>query len=101
MIVREWLKKLLDPTEREVKRLWPVVHKINALEPEIQKLTNEQLRAKTDEFKKRLQDGATLDDLLPEAFAVVREAARARSRCVTSTCSCSGGWCCTMGASPR
>jgi preprotein translocase subunit SecA len=39
MIVREWLKKLLDPTEREVKRLWPVVHKINALEPEIQKLT--------------------------------------------------------------
>ncbi|CUU34873.1 MAG: SEC-C domain-containing protein [Armatimonadetes bacterium] len=76
MIVREWLKKLLDPTEREVKRLWPVVHKINALEPEIQKLTNEQLRAKTDEFKKRLQDGATLDDILPEAFAVVREAAR-------------------------
>ncbi len=76
MIVREWLKKLLDPTEREVKRLWPVVHKINALEPEIQKLTNEQLRAKTDEFKKRLQDGETLDDILPEAFAVVREAAR-------------------------
>lgn len=76
MIVREWLKKLLDTNEREIKQLWSIVHKINALEPEIQKLTNEQLRAKTDEFKKRLQDGASLEDILPEAFAVCREAAR-------------------------
>ncbi|MCS7273216.1 MAG: SEC-C metal-binding domain-containing protein [Fimbriimonadales bacterium] len=76
MIVREWLRKLLDPTEREIKRLMPIVHKINALEPEFQALSDEQLRAKTDEFKKRLQDGETLDDLLPEAFAAVREAAR-------------------------
>lgn len=76
MLVREWLKKLLDTTERDVKRLQPIVAKINALEPEIQSLTNEQLRAKTDEFKRRLQDGETLDDILPEAFAVCREAAR-------------------------
>ncbi len=76
MLVREWLKKLFDSTERDVKRLQPIVAKINALEPEIQQLTNEQLRAKTDEFKKRLQDGETLDDILPEAFAVCREAAR-------------------------
>ncbi len=76
MLVREWLKKLLDTTERDVKRMQPIVAKINALEPEIQALSNEQLRAKTDEFKKRLQDGETLDDILPEAFAVCREAAR-------------------------
>ncbi len=76
MIVREWLRKWLDTTERDIKRMKPIVAKINALEPEMQQLSNEQLRAKTDEFKKRLQDGETLDDILPEAFAVVREAAR-------------------------
>ncbi|MDW8026716.1 MAG: preprotein translocase subunit SecA, partial [Armatimonadota bacterium] len=76
MIVREWLRKWMDTTEREIKRMKPLVARINALEPEMQQLSNEQLRAKTDEFKKRLQDGETLDDLLPEAFAVVREAAR-------------------------
>ncbi len=76
MIVREWLKKLMDTSERDVKRLMPTVQKINALEPEFQALSNEQLRAKTDEFKKRLQDGQTLDDILPEAFAACREAAR-------------------------
>ncbi|MDM7460786.1 MAG: SEC-C metal-binding domain-containing protein [bacterium] len=76
MIVREWLKKLMDTSERDVKRLMPTVQKINALEPEFQALSNEQLRAKTNEFKKRLQDGQTLDDILPEAFAACREAAR-------------------------
>ncbi len=62
--------------ERELKRLWPIVHKINSLEPSIVNLTDKELREKTDEFRKRLQDGASLDELLPEAFAVVREAAR-------------------------
>ncbi len=76
MLVREWLKKLLDTTERDVKRLQPVVAKINALEPQMQALSDEQLRAKTDEFRKRLQEGETLDDILPEAFAVCREAGR-------------------------
>jgi preprotein translocase subunit SecA len=76
MIVREWLKRVLDPTERDIKRMKPIIAKINALEPDMQRLSDEQLRAKTDEFKKRLQDGQTLDDILPEAFAVVREAAR-------------------------
>ncbi|MDP2661921.1 MAG: preprotein translocase subunit SecA [Dehalococcoidia bacterium] len=65
-----------DPNEREVKKLAPLVAKINAMEPEFSNLTNEQLRAKTAEFKDRLTDGQTLDDLLPEAFAAVREAAR-------------------------
>src|SRR5947209_3078580 len=62
--------------ERELKRLRPPVGEISALEPQIQALTDEQLRAKTDEFRKRQAQGAPLDDLLPEAFAVVREAGR-------------------------
>jgi len=61
--------------ERDVKRMQPTVAEINALEPQIQALSEEALRAKTDEFRARLADGETLDDLLVEAFAVVREAA--------------------------
>ena len=62
--------------ERELKKLKPIVQKINELEPEVKALSNEKLAAKTDEFKKRLADGESMDDLLPEAFAVVREVAR-------------------------
>ena len=63
-------------SEREIKRIRPIVDKIVSLRPQMVELTDEQLRGKTDEFKKRLADGETLDDLLPEAYAVVREAAR-------------------------
>jgi preprotein translocase subunit SecA len=62
--------------EREAKRLSVIVDKINAFEPVIEKLSDEALKAKTDEFRKRLSDGETLDDILPEAFAAVREASR-------------------------
>ena len=62
-------------SEREVKKLLPTVDRIEALGDDMKALTDDQLRAKTDEFKKRFQDGETLDDLLPEAFAVCREAA--------------------------
>ena len=69
------LKKIFGTQNtRTLKLLWPVVAQVNALEPEIQKLTDAELCAKTDEFRKRLAEGATLDDILPEAFAVVREA---------------------------
>ena len=61
-------------SERELKQIYPVVDKIEALEPEYQALTDEQLAAKTPEFKERLAKGETLDDILPEAFATVREA---------------------------
>ena len=64
-----------DSNEKVIKRLQPIVDKINALEPDFKALNDEDLRAKTDEFKARLKDGATLDELLPEAFAAVREAA--------------------------
>ena len=63
-------------SEREVKRIMSQVEKTESFRPEMQKLTDEELRDKTREFKKRLEEGATLDDLLPEAFAVVREAAK-------------------------
>ena len=62
-------------SEKEIKRIQPLVDKVLALDESMQALSDEQLRGKTDEFKKRLSDGETLDDLLVEAFAVVREAA--------------------------
>jgi preprotein translocase subunit SecA len=71
------LRKIFgDPNARVVDRLKPVIEKINAHEAEVQKLSDEGLAAKTGELKQRLKDGATLDELLPEAFASVREAAR-------------------------
>ncbi|MFY9495128.1 MAG: preprotein translocase subunit SecA, partial [Limnochordia bacterium] len=68
------LRNLIDPTERELRRLQSTVDIINKLEPEMQALSDTQLRARTDEFRTRLSQGESLDDLLPEAFAVVREA---------------------------
>ena len=61
-------------SEREIKRVMPIVKKINALEDSVKKLSDSELKAKTAEFKERLSKGETLDDILPEAFAVVREA---------------------------
>ena len=61
-------------SEKEIKRIMPIVDKIEALDEDMQRLSDEELRGKTEEFKKRLKDGETLDDILPEAFAVVREA---------------------------
>ena len=63
-------------SDRELKRIYPIIDKIEALEPEIQKLTDTELKAKTPYLKERLANGETLDDILPEAFAVVREASR-------------------------
>ncbi len=63
-------------SEREVKRVLPIVDKIEKLEPEFEKLSDEQLKDKTREFRSRLSNGETLDDILPEAYAVVREASK-------------------------
>ena len=62
--------------DRFIKKQYKTINKINALEPLVSRLSDDELRAKTDEFKKRLANGETLDELLPEAFAVVREAAK-------------------------
>jgi preprotein translocase subunit SecA len=71
------LEKMLRFGEaKQVKQLGDLVEKVNAVEPDIAPLTDKQLTAKTDEFKKRFADGETLEDLLPEAFAVTREAAK-------------------------
>ena len=63
-------------SEKEVKRVMPIVQKINSLESSMQELTDEELMAKTPYFKEQLKEGKTLDDILPEAFAVVREASK-------------------------
>ena len=77
MIIDTILAKVIGTqNERELKRIRPLIAEINAKEPDIQALTDEQLRAKTVDFRHRLAQGQTLDDLLPEAFAVVREAGR-------------------------
>src|SRR2546430_15012010 len=71
------LRKILGTKhERDVKRMTPTVEAINALEPAIQTLGEAELQAKTDALRKRLEAGETVEELLPEAFAVCREAAR-------------------------
>ena len=70
------MKLFKSYSEKEVKRVMPIVNKINSLEPEMGKLTDHELKEKTNYFKKQLSEGKTLDDILPEAFAVVREASK-------------------------
>ncbi|MFW5719386.1 MAG: DEAD/DEAH box helicase, partial [Halanaerobium sp.] len=73
----KFLKNLFkDANEKELEKLEPIVEEINSLEPEMQALSDQELKAKTEEFKNRHQNGESLDDLLPEVFAVVREASQ-------------------------
>jgi preprotein translocase subunit SecA len=72
----KWLGGLIDSNEKELKRLQPIVKQINELDTEFERLSDAELRAKTDEFKARLKNGSSLDELLPEAFAAVRESAK-------------------------
>ena len=77
MATNTFLKKILgDPNKKELKRLEEVAEQVNAIESQFTSLSDEQLQAKTAEFKQRHKDGESLDDLLPEAFATVREAAK-------------------------
>jgi preprotein translocase subunit SecA len=76
MLTKILQKVVGTKNERELKRLKPIVERINALEPSMQKLSDAELQRKTIEFKERLEKGESLDSLLPEAFAVVRETAR-------------------------
>src|SRR3990172_8420381 len=72
-----FFKKIIGTNnEREINRLMPVVEQINSLESNISVLSDEQLKDRTSEFKSRLSAGETLNDILPEAFAVVREASK-------------------------
>ena len=71
----KFLGKLLDSNEKEICRLRAFVERINALEPEMKRLKEAEFAKKTAQLKERLQNGQTLEDMLPEAFALVREAA--------------------------
>ncbi|MDP2720727.1 MAG: preprotein translocase subunit SecA [bacterium] len=71
----KFLGNLLDSNEREINKLKPTLERVNSFEKAIKKLPDEKLKAKTDEFRKRLSKDASLEDILPEAFAIVREAA--------------------------
>ena len=71
------LKTLLgDPNVRKLKKYQPLITEVALLEEEVQPLSDQELQGKTAEFRQRIENGESLDDLLPEAFAVVREAAR-------------------------
>ncbi len=76
MLLKALQKIFGSKNEREINRLQPLIRAINDLEPAVSKLTDQELQSKTGEFRERLNQGATLDDLLPEVFAVVREVAR-------------------------
>jgi preprotein translocase subunit SecA len=71
-----FVKKLFDYNEKELKRLSKIVEQINSFEPKISNLSDKKLQKKTVEFRNRLSEGASLEEMLPEAFAVVREAAK-------------------------
>ncbi|MGK0552898.1 preprotein translocase subunit SecA, partial [Enterococcus faecalis] len=71
-----FLRKMIENDKKELKRLDGIANKIEQLAADKERLSDEELRAKTDELKARYQKGETLDQLLPEAFAVVREAAK-------------------------
>ena len=75
-MVLSFFKKLLDDNAKDIKKLQKTVDIINDLEKDMENLSDEELRAKTQEFKARYQEGTSLDELLPEAFAVVREAGK-------------------------
>src|SRR3989304_1856310 len=76
-MVQTLLKKIFGTrNEREIKRLWPMVEGINSIEQKISPLSDDELKAKTAYFRGRLDAGETLEDILPEAFAVVREASK-------------------------
>jgi preprotein translocase subunit SecA len=83
--------------DRVIKQSLPVVERVNSLEPAFQGLSDEQLRAKTDEFRKRLAAGETLDDILPEAFAACREAAKRTLGMRHFDVQVIGGWCLHQG----
>lgn len=74
MAIRDFLKRIVDDNEKQIKKMSGIVNKINQLEPEFQALKDEEFPQKTDEFKERLKNGESLNDILPEAFALVREA---------------------------
>ena len=76
-MIRSLIRKIVgSKNERELKRIQPLVERINQREPEISPLSDDQLRGKTSDFKERIGRGESIEEILPEAFAVVRETAK-------------------------
>ena len=75
-MIKDFVKKIIDNNEKEIKKMRLVVEDVNVLEPQMQALADEEFPKKTDEFRQRLEDGESLLDIMPEAFALVREASR-------------------------
>lgn len=88
-------------SERELKLIYPIIDKIEKLRPEMQKMSDEELKDQTRKFKERLAAGETLDDLLPEAFATVREAAKRTLKWSIIRSSSSAASSCTRAVSQR
>ena len=89
-------------SSHELKKINPIADRVDALEEQYKKLSDAELRAKTDEFRTRYQNGETLDDILPEAFAACREAAwRVLRHAALPACRSSAASCCIRAASPR
>lgn len=88
-------------SQRELKSIYPIADKIEALENEYRQLTDEQLQAKTPEFKQRLQQGETLDDILPEALPPSGRRRTGCWACGPTGCSSSAALSCIRDASPR
>lgn len=84
-----FFSKLFDPSVGEIKRLNKIVDKIDSFEEAHKALSDEQLRGKTVEFRERVKNGESLDDLLPEAYSIVREATYRVTASASSACRCS------------
>lgn len=96
-----FFSKLFDPSRRGDQTPDKIVDKIDSFEEAHKALTDEQLRGKTVEFRERLKNGETLDDLLPEAYSVVREATCRVTASASSACRCSAASCSIRAALPR
>ena len=100
-MIKGFLKKLLDDNEKEIRKYSKTVEIINRLEPQMTALPEAAFPAKTQEFKQRLENGESLNDILPEAFALVRKRRGVPWACAISMCSSSVAWFCMMAASRR
>ena len=101
MLIKMLTKVFGSRNDRTLRRMRKVVNIINGMEPAMEKLSDDELKAKTAEFRARLEKGETLESLIPEAFAVVREASKRVFGMRHFDVSCWAVWCLTIAASPR
>lgn len=101
MLIKLLTKVFGSRNDRTLRRMRKAVSLINAMEPEMEKLSDDELKAKTNEFRARIEKGESVESLIPEAFAVVREASKRVLGCVTSTFSYWAVWYSMIAASRK